>query len=196
MRMNRNDLLEVLRRGDYGIVKTETLEQSNCFIFQDGMMITFDGETMASLEFDVGFEAAVPGEDFRKVLQGVPDEEIDLSVQGSELIIKGKNKRAGITVAQEIVLPFTDVPTPGKMHRVSEELTRHLVQASRICSHDHSNPRTTHVHITPSLVEATDGNRLYRARVDTGLQGEVLIPASPLENIGRTNLTKASIQEG
>lgn len=196
MLVNREELLDALAKGGQGVTQYETLEQSNNYIFSDGKLITFDGDILAISKFDVGFTAAVPGTDFKKMLAKLPDKEIDMELKDNELVLKGRKKRSGITVNQDINLPYKEVPAPPQMKKVPEHLGNLLLQAARICNKDYTNPNTTHVHVGPNLIEATDTYRIFRAKTKTGLTDELLIPAQSILSIGNTVLKKAGYKDG
>lgn len=197
MKILRKELLKKLKTASIGIAANETVEQSDCFVFTEEYLVTFNDEVMTRVKSPLDFEAVVPQADILKILSKMAEEELDISRKGSELIIKGsKQRKAGITCHSECLLPFDAVPSPGKWKKIKEGAANMLQQAARTCGRDESNPMTTCVHITPNRIEACDNYRMFRCDMKTGFGGEVLIPASTVMALGGLEIQKVSIGEG
>lgn len=185
MKIDRQDLLGVLNVASVGLTPREIIEGSNAFVFTGENLVTFNGEILTRVKSPLeGVKGAVPAQDFLKMLSRFPDDEVEVTVKGEEVRIKGKRREAAITRMKDVTLPVDDIPTPEKWKELSPALMGTLLQAARVCGRDETQPRTTEVHVTPELVEASDNFRLFRSVMETGLKKEVLIPASSLETIG------------
>lgn len=192
MKVNRKKFLEELTSVSYGLTTHEVIEQSNCFIFKNGMVTTFDGEVYATRKTDLGIEAAIPAQDLLKMLQRMTEEEVEVTLEDNEFIVSGKRKKAGIRIHEEILSPIDRIPTPKRMKPAQENFSNYLLQVSRICGNDHSNPKTTYVHITSDRLEATDSYRLCRYDMETGIEEDILLPAQALLRLGAKNISKVS----
>lgn len=181
----RTELIEILNKIKCGLTQNEILEQSNSFVFKQNKIYAFNGELLAIADYDIGIEKsfAIIGNDLLKALEAFPEEEIKLSLTENELIIKGKNKRTGIAIFQTISLPYEEVPESGRMKKVKNDFFHELVQCARICGNDHTNPRTTHVHLTENKIEATDRYRVFRIDIETDVKKDMLVPADTILSI-------------
>lgn len=193
----RTELIAVLNNLKCGLTANEILEQSNAFIFQDGKICSFNGEIFAVADYDIGIKKdfAIVGSDLLKLLEKFPDNQIRIDLKGKELFIQGKNKRAGITIFEKVLLPFDEVPKPTKFKKLSENFFHDLLQCARICGRDHTNPKTTHVHLSSNLIEATDRYRIFRIEIKTGFTKDLMIPADAILSIGNKNIIKVSQKE-
>ena len=196
MRVKRADLLKVLQMASVGVSGREILEQSHTFVFAKGRLLTFNDEVFFSYPTPLELEGAVPAEDLLNVLNKLPDEEIDVDLVGSELVLKGHRRSAGLAYAAEVKLPVDSVPRPSDWADVGPEFIKVLLQAARCCGRDFAAPWTTMVHVTSSLVEACDNQRFFRYTKATGLKQDIGIPASAIETVARLGVTKVAVGSG
>ena len=196
MEVERELLLKRLQKASVGLSRKEVQEQSNCFVFANGTITTFNGDIMAVVKSPLDIEAIVTADDLIKLLSKFPDEKIKIIKKEKELIIKGKKKKAGITCFAENLLQVDNVPTPKKWGKLSADTVDMMKQAARCCGKDDQQYIATCVHVTPDLVESCDNFRLFRATMKTGFTKEILIPASFVTTISKFKLEKVSVRKG
>ncbi len=196
MKVQRDQLVSSLQEAAIGLSPSGLLEQSDCFIFSGGRIITFNDEIMVSAKSVLDLELAVPAADLLKLLSRWPDTEVEITATGSELVLQGKKRKAGLACATEILLPFDSVPKAEQWSVVPEATNNALQQAARTCGKDQTLFLTTCVHVTSSIIEACDNHRLYRATGKTGFKSEVLLPASTLSQLSGKPIRKVSIVKG
>lgn len=180
MKLQRASFLRQLSEASLGLSKKEVLEQSDCFVFTEGTIVTYNDEIRAEVPCGLDFAAAVRAENFVKMLQKFPDEEVDILCKKSEIVIKGAKKSAGVSCVREILLPHGSVPAPGKWKKMPKGIPWILKQAARTCGRDETQPLATVVHVTPDRIEACDNFRFFRYDGETGFDKELLIPSASL----------------
>lgn len=185
MKIKRIEFLDVLNKIIYATNKTEILEQSNCFIFNKKEITAFNGEIYAKIQFESPWEFAVVANDLIQVISKFPDEEINMEIKENQLIVKGKKKRAGLTIQNEISLPIEDLPQPTKMKKIPKNLMSNLKIAAEICQLNNENYKVSHVYVTKNQIVATDRYRFIRIKMKTGIE-RLLIPASAIISIDET----------
>lgn len=202
MKVKREELLTALQFAKLGTsLRGEMLEQSNSFVFVDGNVVTFNDEIKTTSHSPLGdIEAAVIADDLLRLLEKLPDEEIEVGIKkgkkGHELSIKGKKRRAGVTCFAEITLPYDEIPKPEKWSKLGEGVVEMLQHASHICGNNITDELTTYVHVTPDYIEASDNRRLLRADMETGFPEECLLPAKSLKVISSVDIRRVSVGEG
>lgn len=196
MNIARGLLLAKLNECAAGLDNKPELEQSNCFVFKGGRVYTFNGEILVSAESPIPFDAAVNAQEFLGVISKLPDEEIDVSLRGNELRVKGARRSAGIAAGLEIALPIDVVPAPDKWKKVGEGLAGALQQAAKVAGKDETQYLATCVNVAPDKVEACDTVRMIRVDMPTGLTGRLLVPAATLERIAGIELVKVAVGDG
>jgi len=199
MKVNRENLLSALRFAKLGTpTKGETLEQSNAFVFTESKLITFDDEimTVQTSPLDAEISVAILADEFLKLVEKFPDEELEINVKGDEVILKGSKREAGVTCFNEIHLPYDAVPQPGKMSVLGEGFDKAIQQAARTCGKDITQELTTMVHITSDLIEACDNWRLFRVTMSTGFKEECLLPSTSVMKLSGLGIKKVALKEG
>ena len=202
MKVDRKELVAALEFAKIGAsLKGELLQQSNSFIFDGGRLITFNEEIKTDSPSSIDIAVAVLADEFLKVLGKFPDDEVDISTsgidgQGRELIIKGNRKSAGITCFDEITLPHEAVPTPDGWNKLGEDVPDMLQHAASVCGHNVAQERTTMVHITPDVIEASDNYRILRAKLKTSFDNECMIPATSIKAMRDIKIKRVSVGEG
>jgi hypothetical protein len=190
---DRKALVAALEISSLGLTTREVLEQSDCFVFQDGQLLTFNGEILTRCKNPLPqLSGAVPAAELMALLKRFPDDEIEITQDEHEVKIKAGRRRAGIPIAQEVQLPFAEFPEPKDWNPLPEKVTARLLEATRSCGKDVTQPQTTLVCVEPKFIEATDNLRIYRAVLKTGISARRLIPASALERVAKFPLSQFS----
>ncbi len=200
MPIPRSVLLVKLTEAAVGLSKKPDLEQSSSFIFKGDRLTTFNGNIMVRTKSPLSFDAVVSASDMLGMLSKIPDDEVEISCNESELRIRSTDNRrkAGITMAVGIHSPITDIPMPAKesWSGIKEGVSEALQQAARVCTNDETQSLTSCVHITPKMIEACDNLRLLRTTINTGFSEDVLLPAESLIAIRDIEITKVSMGKG
>lgn len=199
MKLLREDLLNTLKIASVGAAlppRMVVLEQSDCFIFRKGQLVTFNDEILTRTPSPLNFDTIVHAGDFLKILGKLPDRYVEILPAEGELIVKGKRRSCGIATQAQLALPYKDVPRAKKFSKVREGVTGMLKQAARTCGKDLSNPMTTVVHAAPDVIEACDNFRLFRAGMKTGFLKGILLPAPALNALESIPLYRVAVWKG
>ena len=196
MKIKRSELLSKLEAATAGLSKSEILEQSNSFIFYKGEIITFNDEILVRQPYPIGFDAIILADDLLGLLSKISDEEIEITLEKSEIVIEGRRKKAGIKIDSDIRLPFDSIPKPDVKHKLDENISKMLQRAADACGKDETQPLILHIHATPDLIEACDNFQLFRFTGNTGFPGEMLIPSSSMKRLNKIIFTEVSIGKG
>lgn len=194
MRYERESLLLKLQVVSPGLATKEAVEQSSCFVFRGGRVITFNDEISCSIECDIGFEGAVAAKPMIELLDKMAESEIEIgpSDTGSEIIIVGKRRRAGITCEAEITLPVDSMERPKKWRPVDADFADAVSMVQQCAGKDQSNFCLTCIHMTPEFIEAADNFQAIRYPVATGLKRECLVKKDLIKHIVGLGMTEVS----
>lgn len=128
MKINRGSFLEVLSVLKPGLAgRREIIEQSNCIVFKDGRIWTYNDEMAVSVEFamEEAESFAVPSTALMSILMKLPEGEMDVTFQKSRLGFKvGKNRKVGINIDEEVVLPVQEMGTPDEWKALPKDFAR------------------------------------------------------------------------
>ena len=191
---NRAQLLQVLETVRPGLSSKETIQQSTAFVFQDGVVSTFNDEvscrTKSGLPRD--FAGAVPSDPLLRALQKMSEEEVSLTAKGGELRVKGKGREVGVRMEAEIVLPLDLVEPPGEWADLPENFEDALKTVVDVTGTNAEEFFTVCVQFTPDWVEATDRFQIARYNLDTGADSPFLVRSASLKPLIALNPTRVS----
>jgi len=194
MKINREKLLDQLEMVRPGLSPREFIEQSSCFVFKDGMVMTFNDEIACRIETDLKIEGAIQANNLISILEKIDDPELDVALNDDgQLEFKAKRKRFGIVMDAEIFLPIDSVEKPTKGHELSKEFTEAIGLVQHCISTDESKFVLTCIHITPDYIEACDNLQIMRVKVDTGVKESILVRGKSLAQIVNLGMDKMSV---
>lgn len=187
--INRESFLQTLQSVQAGIAEREVIEQSSCFIFRDERVTTFNDEIAVSAKCPTGITAAVRAKPLLAILGKLVEEELEIAIDGGELLISGKRKTIRIVSESKIQLPVESVERPDKWKKLDET----FIEAVELCQHSASSDEAqfmlTCINITPQHVEACDNAQLTRVRVETPVDKPVLVRRDSIKHIVTLGMT-------
>jgi DNA polymerase III sliding clamp (beta) subunit (PCNA family) len=193
MRITRENFLGQLESVQPGLSAREIIEQSSCFIFQEGEVVTYNDEIACRQECSLSDVAgAVPAEPLLAILRKLNEEEIEVSSNEGELLIKGKKRQAGIKMEMNILLPIDTVDRPKKWKSLPKNFTEAVTIIGQCASKDESQFVITCVHLHPKWIEACDNYQIARYPMETGLEESTLIRREALKHITTLDMNSFS----
>jgi hypothetical protein len=80
-----------------GLAKKGIVEQSTHFMFLGKDVATFSDQIAIIHPFETGFPFSVKGEEFYKLISGITEDELELSIKDDKLSIQSKSTKAGMS---------------------------------------------------------------------------------------------------
>jgi len=196
MRVKREDLLNDLNMVKAGLSPREFIEQSSCFVFQDGMVMTFNDEVACRKKVGLTFNGAVQATTLLAILEKMDDPELDvLENDKGELEFRGARKRFGVVRDAEIFLPIDRVEVAEKWKPLAKEFTEGVGLVQHCVSTDESRFLLCCVHLTPDFIEACDNMQAIRCMVNTKLKESVLVRGTSLAHLVSLGMNKMSLSK-
>lgn len=191
--------LESVRPGLSPPDKPGTLEQSDCFVLQDGEVMTFNDEVFCKSPCLLGdkVRGAVKAEHLLNMLRKYTEEELDAQYKNGSLILRGKRKESGFRMSQNIELPVDLVDPPGEWRPLHEDFIDAIGIVQQCASSDYKEAfeRVT-IHIHPRWVEAFDGAQVCRWKMKTGMTSPVLVRQTSVRHVTSLGMHEASETDG
>jgi hypothetical protein len=191
MLINRTELLSKLETASPGLATTrETVEQSSCFVFRKGGLITYNGDLACRIKCPMEFEGAVVADKLVELLRKLNEDDVEITAKGKELVVTGIGRRAGIRFEADITLPIDAVERPAEW----QEIDSQFAEAVDICVQCTTKDDTQGfyracVHIHPKYIEACDNLQMARYPVVTGLAAPVLLRRESVKHIVTLGIT-------
>ena len=202
MRINREELLKQLESVLPGLSTREIIEQSSCFIFKiqegrgyrEATVNTYNDEIACSQKSLLKIEGAVQAIPFISILRKLKEEELEIDVndKNTQLLIKGKHRRAGIRMEQDIVLQIEAVDKPKKWKDLPADFADAIAIVQPCAGSNETQFVMTCIHITPKWMEACDNHQVTRFKIKTDIVKPVLIRKESLKYIVSLDMTEFS----
>lgn len=194
--INRENFLNDLQLVRGGLSAREFTEQSSCFVFKDGWVMTFNDEVACRKKIAAkNLHGAVPATRLVEILEKIDDVTLDVGSKDGELIFRGKRKGFAVTKEKEIVLPIDQVEEPGEWRKLPDNFSKALGRVKKCVSGDETAFVLTCVHLHPEFMEACDNRQLFRHRMDLGLKEAVLVRAVALDEIVHLEMDCMSVTD-
>lgn len=181
--VNREELLNQLESIKPGLSPKDIIEQSSCFVFKEGNVMTYNDEVACTIKSCLKIDGAVVAEPLIAILRKLPADTLEIDVVENELIIQAKRRKSGLRMEQMILLPIDNVEKPMKWVKLPEDFTEAIEIVSQCAGTDETNFALTCVHVHPEYVEACDNYQLSRFPMKTGIKKASLVRQSSIKNI-------------
>lgn len=195
MKINREQLLTDLRMVQPGVSQREFLEQSSCFCFLQGTVMTFNDEICCRKKTDLDITGAVQADVLLEILEKIDDPELLVSESPGEIRFKGEQKAFAVVKDSEVLLPVEQVEEPGEWKPLPQEFSHSVELVKQCVSSDESKFVLTCIHITPEYIEACDNHQLMRCRMKTGVPEPILVRGSSIVEAVQYGIDHISVTE-
>ncbi len=194
MKINREELLQKLECIQPGIASKETIEQSNCFVFQNGMVSAFNDEMCCRIPsgMDKSFTAAVKADSLLAILHKLSEDELEGELKDGKFYLQGKGRTTYLRVEEEIILPLDAVEKPTEWSPLHEDFGEAVGLVGRCAGKGDFSSDSACVHIGPKWIEAYDNFQLCRWRLQSGFKKDALIKQSCTKHLTPLGLTEVS----
>jgi len=190
MQVDRDVLLNQLESIKAGLSPREIIEQSSCFVFSDGKVMTYNDEIACSQNSCLKVTGAVQAEPLIAVLSKLPNDAVDIEMGDGELRIKAGRRNAGVRMEAEVLLPIDSVEVPKKWNPLPDGFGDAVYIVAQCAGKDESQFVITCVHITATHVEACDNYQLSRFPIEVPIRRNCIVRATSLKHICDLDMTE------
>ncbi len=197
MKINKAELQTALEKVKPGLASKELIEQSTSFAFLGDRVVTYNDEISIShpIKGMEGMQGAITAKALYDFLSRVKQEEIDLSREKNQVVIKAGRSKAGLIFEQEVRLPIEEIGQIGKWKKLPEDFLPALSLCYPACSRDMSRPVLTCVNVRGDKVEASDSYQIIQYQLKKKMPGNFLIPASSVRELIKYDIQEISLGE-
>ena len=176
---------QALEKVKPGLAKSDTLQQATSFAFSKGKVITYNDEISISTPIELDIEGAIPSENLYKFLSKIKKDEVELTLEGNEILLTSGRSKAGLTIEAEVKLPLDEVSGKKQWNELPENFNKYMKFAMTACSRDMSKPVLTCVNIAKEgVLEASDGFRIVQCHLDSGMPLDTfLLPSTSILHV-------------
>lgn len=179
-KINRREFLSDLESVKAGTGAKEGIPQSSCFVFQDGVVMTFNGEIACQRPTGTRITGAFPVARLLGILRKLNERNFEVRETNVDLEFVGKERGFTILKQPKIGLPMQRVELPQSWKPLGRELGEAIAMALLCVGKETSliplqKNQLQCIHLHPTFIEATDGSQAIRLQTRTGLPKAVMI---------------------
>lgn len=181
---NRESLLTALDTVAPGLSRKERYEQSACYAFRDGYVVTHNDEICcrAKSPLPETFTGAIDAKPLTDLLREMTEEEVSLIPDTDKVVLKGKGKRYRIAFHQKVLLDTSSVEEP----ETWKKLSPHYADAVSVVAECAAKAQTPYlsncVHLDPTFMEACDRQQLGHYTLKTRVSGPMVVRRDSLKH--------------
>jgi hypothetical protein len=190
MKIKKETFLNDLQMVKAGLSPREFIEQSSCFVFKDGQVMTFNDEVACRKSIKdlddrpIKITGAVQATSLLTVLEKLDDPELMVREnEDGELEFRGKGKGFGVTKEAEVFLPIDRVEEPEHWRPLPADFAVAIRMVQHCVSLDETKFMLTCIHLHPNYIEACDNKQLLRYEISFGLKHSALVRGAALSHL-------------
>lgn len=181
--VSRTEFLALLESVAHGLSSRDIIEQSSCFVFSHGEVMTYNDEVACRMATNLKLKGAVQAAPLLAILQKLPDDELQLATKKGKFVMQGKRRETSIRMEKEVLLPIKNVEKPKKWKKLHPDFVDAIEIAHECTGKDESKFWTTCVHIHPDWIEACDDAQVTRYKMPTGIRKSTLVRGKAIKCI-------------
>ena len=190
MKIQRQDLLNILDMVSPGLSKRDIIEQSASFAFDQGKVLTYNDEIACSYPIDLQFTGAVRSAGLLHILRKLKDDELTLLAEDNNIVVLNKTTKTSIPTEKDILLPISCVDTPTKWKTLPEDFLDAIKMAKHCASNDQSLFVLTCLLFTPTHIDACDSRQVCRYTLELPIKKSFLLRRDSISHITNMSVTK------
>ena len=204
MKINNEELKEVLRIVKPGLGDEKAVEQSTSFAFVGNKVVTYNDQISISHPIEgLDLTGAIKAEEFYSLLNKIKKDEIDIEVVDGQVLISAGRVKAGLKLQSEIKLPLETIEEISliegkvKWKVIPDGFLQSLSFAAPVCSRDTSRLLLNCIYVGESEIISSDSFRILSQTLSDKLPyKDFLLPASVVRIITQLNPTHIFKKDG
>ena len=185
MKLKRDRLLKELQKVAGGLAAggKATVEQSDSFVFQKGMVMTYNDEVACRAKCCLPITGAIHAKTMLSTLSTWPFDIIQLNMKEGGLAFRGKDAKGLLRVEKEIRLPTKNVEMPKEWKKLHDELElQEAVELVGGCvSKNNASPHLCCIHFSSKGLLACDGVQAGRFALELPFKQDTLLRMASLK---------------
>jgi DNA polymerase III sliding clamp (beta) subunit (PCNA family) len=197
--VDRRELMLALEKVSPGLTTEEVLEQSDCFVFLNGRLMTYNDNICVNLPLTFGgWNGAVKSQKLLSILSKMDATSVMVEVSDKELRISSNKSRMGIPAQHNVLLPVQEVKPPESGSDSWKALPKDFTTALRFCMFSTARDAKAEqilncIHVKGNQAESCDDFRATRYTMESGLESDLLIPRLQALQLAKLSLTHIAV---
>lgn len=182
MKTTKSALLSAVESVQPGVNARDHSEQGTASLaFRDGLVASYNEEVCcrSPTHLDPAFRAVVKNSRILQFLRKLSIEDVEINVTPHALTIQskknGRRTKTQLALDSDLELPIDSIPIPTEWSPLPHEFCEAVVAVEPFAGNDRDHPEMSCLRLAPDCVEAHDGYRAARYRIETGLRHACLV---------------------
>lgn len=183
-KVNRKELIKVLKKIKPGLASNGLIELSTHFIFDKEVVRTYNGAISISHKIKTGLQGAVKATEFYNLLDKMEDEKVLVERKGDVFVIKGKRISANMKIDPNVSCPIETPSTDSdEWKKLPSNFAKKIEMGLFSISKNMNSPELTCLWITDNTVFSCDGYRGTKQTMDSSVENDFLLPGAAAKNL-------------
>ena len=199
MLVNRSELLKQLESCAPGISTSDNIEQGDCFAISPKKISSFNDEILCQQDSALdGIFCAVPAKPLLETLRKLTEDEIEVSMSESQLLIKCPGvRKIGITVHGDAIAHAQTIesPEPSDWKDVEPIFCDALASVAECASKDSDPFELSCVELSPQGLQATDAYQAIRYKLALPIYTNILIRKTACNAVTALGIAALAVTE-
>jgi DNA polymerase III sliding clamp (beta) subunit (PCNA family) len=180
VKVNRKDLLRILKLLRPAVAKREIIEQQTHFIITGSDIVSYNAQISISHPFKSEISCSVKADEFYNILESMQADEVTLTLEANQLKIEDEFTKAGLSTVVEDVVSSLIESLKTQMEIEWKKVPDNFIEGLKLCmfsaSKDMTKGKATCIGIQGINIFGSDDRRIswYTLQED---MGNFLIPA-------------------
>jgi DNA polymerase III sliding clamp (beta) subunit (PCNA family) len=186
MNISKLELQKALEIVKPGLANRDIIEQATSFAFINGRVVTFNDEISISHPIkNLDIQGAVEASKLYKFLSKIKQDEIELEVNESGILLKVGRAKVWLVLHSEIKLPLDSIQRKGEWKKLPDTFIKAVGFVMTSAGRDMSKPVLTCVHVNKvGFTEASDGHKITKYEIGEEMPVDTfLIPAQSITTV-------------
>ncbi|MDR1268899.1 MAG: hypothetical protein LBK82_05190 [Planctomycetaceae bacterium] len=199
MKVNREELIHSLNSLSPGIAKKEIIEQGDCILFdaKSGLAYSFNEQIACFVKLNLGVTGAVIAEPLIILLKQLPDEEIDVTQDEANLLIKGKRSMSGVKCESQLRLPIDvlERPEDDAWFPLPEGFVEAVEIVESCVSKSDTDFQLSSIHVTSEFMESANVDQVCRYNIEIPISEQFLVRHGVLHDIVSIGVSECAVTQ-
>ena len=198
MKIKRAELIKILEAVSPAIGKKDMQEQISGFFFTGDDIVTYNEQLCIRYPFASDFVCAVEADKFYKILKGVEEESISITIGDSSLSVVSNKTEAKLSVSLDNASIEETMKSISTTKLMWEELPEDFIKALSLClfsvSTDVAQGVLTCIYIGDGKLFSSDNYRISMYELE-GIDTSILLPLSSAKELTKFDVKEYSLAD-
>jgi len=162
--------------------------QLSHIVFNEDELLAYNDRISIAYPYKTGIKGSVPAEDLNKIISGITDDELDITVSDTDVTITSASTEATISIEMDSTaveqyfsnICFDDM----EWYPLPSSFMNDLALSRLTTATNALDPKNLHcVHVSGDKVRSGDGYRLSEITMSSKIEDTVLIPAASIAEL-------------